>query len=92
MCQDFLFIHSQIPLHKTGTYAAREKVQVVIKKLETQKLRQANQVVRQGINRTLTYYDLPDANWRRIRTNNQLERNSARGAQTNSRGGCIPRR
>jgi putative transposase len=32
------------------------------------------QVVRKGIDDTLAYYDFPDAHWRRIRTNNPLER------------------
>ena len=54
--------------------AAREKAEVVIEKLLSQKLVQAAQVVREGIADTLTYYDFPDAHWRRIRTNNPLER------------------
>ena len=32
------------------------------------------QIVRKGIDDTLAYYDFPDAHWRRIRTNNPLER------------------
>jgi transposase-like protein len=54
--------------------AAHEKATTVIKKLEAQKLRQAAAVVRKGIGDTLAYYDFPDAHWRRIRTNNPLER------------------
>jgi transposase-like protein len=54
--------------------AAHEKAEAVIAKLESRKLRQAAQVVRKGIADTLTYYDFPDAHWRRIRTNNPLER------------------
>ncbi len=54
--------------------AAHEKATAVIKKLEAQKLRQAAQVVLKGIEDTLAYYDFPDAHWRRIRTNNPLER------------------
>ena len=54
--------------------AAHEKAEAVIIKLESRKLRQAAQVVRKGIADTLTYYDFPDAHWRRIRTNNPLER------------------
>ena len=30
--------------------------------------------MRKGIDDTLAYYDFPDAHWRRIRTNNPLER------------------
>jgi putative transposase len=54
--------------------AARDKAQAVIKKLEARKLHQAANVVRKGIDDTLAYYDFPDAHWRRIRTNNPLER------------------
>ena len=54
--------------------AAREKSETVIKKLASQKLRKAAQIVREGIEDTLAYYDFPDAHWRRIRTNNPLER------------------
>lgn len=53
--------------------AAHEKAEAVIAKLESRKLRQAAQVVRKGIADTLTFYDFPDAHWRRIRTNNPLE-------------------
>ena len=54
--------------------AAHEKAEAVIAKLEARKLHQAAQVVRKGIADTVTYYDFPDAHWRRIRTNNPLER------------------
>ena len=54
--------------------AAQEKATAVIKKLEGRKLRQAAEIVRKGIDDTLAYYDFPDAHWRRIRTNNPLER------------------
>ena len=54
--------------------AAREKAQAVIKKLKAKKLHQAAKIVNEGICDTLTYYDFPDAHWRRIRTNNPLER------------------
>ena len=54
--------------------AAREKAEAVIKKLKAQKLNKAAQIVRDGISDTIAYYDFPDAHWRRIRTNNPLER------------------
>lgn len=54
--------------------AAREKAEAVIKKLKSQKLIQAALVVQKSIDETLSYYDFPDAHWRRIRTNNPLER------------------
>jgi putative transposase len=54
--------------------AALEKADAVIKKLKGQKLNKAARIVRDGINDTIAYYDFPDAHWRRIRTNNPLER------------------
>lgn len=54
--------------------AAREKALSVIKKLEKMKLPAAAQKIRESIDETLTYYDFPSAHWRRIRTNNPLER------------------
>ena len=54
--------------------AAMEKSKAVIKKLNAQKLRQAAQKVKDGIEETLTYYHFPSAHWLRIRTNNPLER------------------
>ncbi len=54
--------------------AAREKAEAIIKKLTSQKLTKAAQIVCEEIGDTLTYYDFPDAHWRRSRTNNPLER------------------
>ena len=54
--------------------AANEKAQSVIKKLKKQKLPQAAKKLEDSIHETLAYYDFPDAHWRRIRTNNPLER------------------
>lgn len=54
--------------------AARGKAHQVIDKLRAQKLRQAARVVENGIEDTLTYYRYPDSHWRRIRTNNPMER------------------
>jgi transposase-like protein len=54
--------------------AAMEKAEAVIKKLEVKKLRKAAQKVKKSIHETLSYYDFPSAHWRRIRTNNPLER------------------
>lgn len=54
--------------------AALEKAESVIKKLDKMKLGQAAEKVRKRINETLSYYDYPHAHWRRIRTNNPLER------------------
>ena len=54
--------------------AALEKADGVIQKLQERKLAQAAEKVKDSIAETLTYYDFPSAHWRRIRTNNPLER------------------
>ena len=38
------------------------------------KLRKAAELVEQGVAETLSYYAFPEPHWRRIRTNNPLER------------------
>jgi putative transposase len=54
--------------------AAEEKVVQVITRLEEMKLSSAAKLVRDGIGETLTYMAFPREYWRRIRTNNPLER------------------
>ena len=54
--------------------AALEKASSVRKKLREMKLTQAADKIGESIAETLTYYDFPSAHWRRIRTNNPLER------------------
>jgi putative transposase len=54
--------------------AAEEKARSVIKKLKAQKLSKAAKKLEDSIHETLTYYDFPSEHWRRIRTNNPLER------------------
>jgi putative transposase len=54
--------------------AAREKAAAVAEKLESMKLGQAAQVVRDGVDETLSYMSYPREHWTRIRTNNMLER------------------
>jgi putative transposase len=54
--------------------AAIEKATSVIEKLKKMKLREAARKIEESIEETLTYYDFPSAHWRRIRTNNPLER------------------
>ena len=54
--------------------AALEKADAIIEKLKKKKLRSAASIVKKGIAETLTYYDFPCKHWRRIRTNNPLER------------------
>jgi transposase-like protein len=54
--------------------SAREKAESVCRKLEFMKLPKAAEKVRNSIGETLTYYRFPRTHWRRIRTNNPLER------------------
>jgi putative transposase len=54
--------------------AAQEKAIAVIEKLKAMRLNEAAQRVQDGIAETLTYYSFPASHWRRIRTNNPLER------------------
>jgi transposase-like protein len=54
--------------------AALEKAEAVCEKLKTMKLPKAAEKVKAGISETLTYYHFPRQHWRRIRTNNGLER------------------
>jgi transposase-like protein len=62
-------------IHASEDYAAaKEKAEAVIKKLRAKKLTQAADKIKESIDETLAYYDFPSAHWRRIRTNNPLER------------------
>lgn len=54
--------------------AARKKGQTVVEKLESMKLTKAAEVVRSGLEETLIYMRFPREHWRKIRTNNPLER------------------
>jgi putative transposase len=54
--------------------AARKKADEVIDKLESMRLSKAAQIVRAGIDETLSYMAFPREHWVRIRTNNVLER------------------
>jgi putative transposase len=53
---------------------ALQKAAVVIKKLQGMKLSRAADIVKEGIEETVSYYEFPREHWRRIRTNNPLER------------------
>ncbi|NOY86609.1 MAG: IS256 family transposase, partial [Deltaproteobacteria bacterium] len=53
---------------------ALAKAKNVVAKLEEMKLPKAARMVREDIDETLTYYNFPSEHWRRIRTNNPLER------------------
>jgi putative transposase len=54
--------------------AARQKAQAVVEKLESLRLSKAAQVMREGVEETLSYMSFPREHWVRIRTNNVLER------------------
>ena len=53
---------------------ALRKAALVIKKLQGMKLSRAADIVKEGISETVSYYAFPREHWRRIRTNNPLER------------------
>lgn len=54
--------------------AARDKAQAVITKLREMRLATAAAMVEKHVDETLVYYHFPPQHWRRIRTNNPLER------------------
>ena len=54
--------------------AARAKADEVIAKLKTMKLSKVAGWLGETVDETLVYYAFPDEHWRRIRTNNPLER------------------
>jgi transposase-like protein len=54
--------------------AAREKAIRVIEKLRALRLTRAADLVEAAVEETLAYYAFPEEHWRRIRTNNPLER------------------
>lgn len=54
--------------------AARAKADDVIAKLRAGRMTKAAELVERHVEETLTYYGFPEPHWRRIRTNNPLER------------------
>jgi putative transposase len=54
--------------------AARQKAVQVIDKLRGLRLTKAAELVEAGVEETLAYYAFPEEHWRRVRTNNPLER------------------
>ncbi len=54
--------------------AAQEKAEAVIAELRRQRLPRAAELIEESIDETLTYYAFSDGHWRKIRTNNPLER------------------
>jgi transposase-like protein len=54
--------------------AARQKAEAVVAKLRELRLGKAAELVERHVEETLVYYRFPAQHWRRIRTNNPLER------------------
>jgi len=54
--------------------AAQDKADAVVTDPRRQKMTKAAALVEESIDETLTYYAFPDIHWRKIRTNNPLER------------------
>ena len=54
--------------------SAKAKSEQVAEKLLTMKLGKASEYVKESIEETLRYMDFPEEHWRRIRTNNPIER------------------
>jgi transposase-like protein len=54
--------------------AAEAKAKDVVAKLRAARMKKAAELVEAGVAETLAYYAFPEPHWRRIRTNNPLER------------------
>jgi transposase-like protein len=54
--------------------AAEDKARQVVAKLRDQRMSRAAELVEASVGETLAYYAFPSEHWRRIRTNNPLER------------------
>lgn len=70
--------------------SAREKAKAVAAKLRSMKLSQAAEKVENGIEETLTYMYFPCEHWRKIRTNNGLERLMREIRRRTRVVGCFP--
>jgi putative transposase len=69
---------------------AMRKAKTVIEHLREMKLGKAAEVLEQGIPDTLTYYDYPPEHWRRVRTNNPIERVIREVRRRTQVVGCFP--
>ena len=70
--------------------AAYEKTEAVAIKLESMKLAKAARMVREAAHETLAYMNFPREYWRRIRTNNPLERILREVRRRTRVVGCFP--
>jgi transposase-like protein len=78
-------IHAQEDMEE-----AIRKATIVAEKLEKMKLARAANTIREGIKETLSYYRFPREHWRRIRTNNPLERIMREIRRRTNVVGCFP--
>jgi putative transposase len=69
---------------------AIRKASIVAKKLEGMKLGRASELLKEGVEETLWYYHFPREHWRRIRTNNPLERVMKEIRRRTRVVGCFP--
>ena len=69
---------------------ALKKAENVREKLAQMKLHKAANLVSEGIHETLSYYHFPQEHWRRIRTNNPLERINREIRRRTKVVGCFP--
>ena len=70
--------------------AAQEKAAQVATRLDGMKLSSASRLVREGIEETLSYMSFPREYWRRIRTNNPMERIMREIRRRTRVVGCFP--
>ena len=66
------------------------KAEEVARELETSKLADAAKVIREGVAETLTYARFPMEHWRRIRTNNGIERLNRKVKRRTNTVGSLP--
>jgi transposase-like protein len=69
---------------------ALAKIEQIAAKLEAMKLGKAAELVRNGAPETLSYYAFPTEHWRRIRTNNPMERIMREIRRRTRVVGCFP--
>jgi transposase-like protein len=70
--------------------AALDKAKVVKKKLKDLKLKRAAKKIEEGIEETFQYYSFPQEHWKRLRTNNSLERLNREIRRRTRVVGCFP--
>jgi transposase-like protein len=66
------------------------KIEQVATKLDSMKLAKAAELIRTGAIETLSYYAFPEQHWRRIRTNNPMERIMREIRRRTRVVGCFP--